>query len=147
MSNRHERPRRVALDRADRERRHARHLWVTLREESNGLLEIDVMPMDAISEHPQRHEMTNAIICWIRNSPTPKCMLCDFRWPNHDQPPARFFFARAWHDGPKNWLIAGICHDCNRQPNIVATLTAELQQHCPGGEVIDGSHPAPRGMQ
>jgi hypothetical protein len=145
--NRHERRKRAALERADRERRKCQHFWATLRAESNGLLEIDVLPFAAIIEHRQRYEMTNAVLCWIKNSPTPKCMMCSYRWANHQRPPSRFFFARACHDGPKSWLVAGLCHDCNGQPNIAQMFAEELQQHFPGGELIDGSHRAPGGLQ
>jgi hypothetical protein len=147
LTNRHERRKRAALDRADRQRRMSQHLWATLREESNGLLEIDIMPFDDISAHRQRHEMANAVICWIRNSPNPKCMLCDFRWLDHRRPPARFFFARAWHDGPKSWLVGGICPGCDRRPDLVEMFNTELRQHFPGGQLVDGSHQAPGRMQ
>jgi hypothetical protein len=85
--------------------------------------------------------------CWIRNSPNPKCMLCDFRWPDHRQPPARFFFARAWHDGPKSWLVGGVCPGCDRRPDLVEMFNNELRQHFPGGQLVDGSHQAPGRMQ
>jgi hypothetical protein len=150
--NRRERRKHAALNQrrrggilADHDR-HGR-MVKAMREDSNGLGEIDVLPFADIATHRQRHEMTDSIRYWLRHSAIPKCLFCDFRFPVADEPPAYFFFARACRDGPKHWLVAGVCQNCRDRPDIAALLSEAIQPFFPGSELIDGSHQAPGRMQ
>jgi hypothetical protein len=142
--NRHQRRKHAALNPVDHARREHRRMVKTMREDSDGLGEIDVLPIAEIATHRQQHEMANSIRYWLRHSAIRKCLFCNFRFP--DELPAYFFFARACRDGPKHWLVAGVCQDCTARPDIAVLLSEAIQPFFPGSELIH-SHQAPGSMQ
>jgi hypothetical protein len=127
--NRHLRRKHAALNLVvhTRHRREHRRMVKAMREDSNGLGEIDVLPIAEISTYRQKYEMANSVMYWLRHSATPKCLFCNYRFPVADELPAYFFFARACRDGPKHWLVAGVCQDCTERQDIGALLSEAIQ--------------------
>ena len=132
--------------RRSQHRRIDRRMVETMRQScsgSNGIGEIDVLPVCDIPAHRQGHEMTNAMLYWLRYGKH-KCLFCDFKFPVAIEPPAFFFFARALSDDPKPWLISGVCKRCKERPDIADLLSQVVQPFFPHAELIDAS---PRKMQ
>jgi hypothetical protein len=125
-----------------------------LRVESQGLVQIDVLPVALLRHHEHGQKMTTlARQFWIDVSPQNEqfCLACDHKWtyPQASHPPAGFMFARSWRHDAFIWMVVGICEACLQLgPFHLKEHTSKVMSSRVGsGTMLDGSHRAHEVLQ
>ena len=118
-----------------------------LRGESTRMLDIDIVPACDIPYHRHAETMIWIVGQFLKSVSLGKrtCIGCKHLWTTEQPWPAGFMFVRAWGE-PKHWAVFGICPECWTR-DLIGVRTKMLEEIAPGGQMLDESHDAPRGVQ